>query len=231
MNTYQDFPTQLIPEISKNKKLARDISMAHVCTDKNGNFLFYCGLHYPARFKVSEDLKEAAKKQHEANRLEAITQVKNKLLFVGMGMDYPKENEQDPGNYRIITYIKNPKGRRFFIELSRINGGYINFDFVIDSDEQTKYEELRKINFDKIQKYGEFIKLPHEHPLRLEHSRLQSQPYYQYKSQEYRGRKYKYERNTIIEVVNNLFQCNFNTMEVDSILLNTEDYTSTSPQF
>ena len=231
MYTYTEFPESLVSELGINKELTRSAAYAHSCCDIQGNHLHYCAMYAGERYKIDAQTKETANELHRKNVAQAVQTVGNKLVFVGMGCDYESRYEGDPANHRIRTFITNPKGRKFFIEVGRSSKGEkMHIDFVIDIDQQNKFDALRNQNYEKIQSAGGWHKLGYEHPLILESKRLQSQPYYWYKKDVYFGRDYRYDKETIINLVNTLFDCKFTEMEVDSVLLNTDIYTSVSPK-
>ena len=183
------------------------------------------------RYKIDAQIKETANELHRKNVAQAAQNVGNKLVFVGMGCDYEPRYEGDPANHRIRTYITNPKGRKFFIEVGRYSKGEkMVIDFVVDIDQENEFDALRERNYAEIQSAGGWYKLGYEHPLILEHKRLQSQPYYSFKRDVYIDRDYRYDKQTIINLVNTLFDCKFTEMEVDSVLLNPDIYTSVSPK-
>lgn len=225
-----ELPESLISELGINKELTRSVAYAHSCCDTHGNHLHYCAMYAGKRYKVDAKIIETANELHRKNVDQAVRSVGNKLVFVGMGCDYEPRYEGDPANYRIRTFITNPKGRKFFIEVGRSpKGEKMHIDFVVDIDQQNEFETLRKRNCEKIQSAGGWKELGYGHPLILEHERLQSQPYYSFKRDVYFGREYRYDKETIINLVNTLFDCKFTEMEVDSVLLSPEFYTSVSP--
>lgn len=231
MYNYTELPESLFLELGTNKELTRSAAYAHSCCDTHGNHLHYCAMYAGKRYKIDAKIKETASELHRKNVAQAVESVGNKLVFVGMGCDYEPRYEGDPANHRIRTFITNPKGRKFFIEVGRSSKGEkMHIDFVIDIDQQNEFEALRERNYEKIQNAGGWNKLGYEHPLILESKRLQSQPYYWFKRDVYSEREYRYDKETIIDLVNTLFDCKFTEMEVDSVLLNQDIYTSVSPR-
>jgi len=230
MYNYTQLPEGLALELGTNKKLTRAAAYAHGCCDAQGRHLHYCVMYAGQRYKIDAQTKEAANELHLQNVAQAAQNVGNKLVFVGMGCDYEPRYDGDPGNHRIRTFVTNPEGRKFFIEVGRSSRGEgMRIDFIIDIDEENKFEALREQNYEKIQSAGGWNKLGYEHPLILENKRLQSQPYYWFKKDVWFGREYKYDKQTIIKLVNSLFECKFTDMEVDSVLLDQDIYTSVSP--
>ena len=230
MYNYTELPESLLLELGQNKELTRAAAYAHGCCSAQGHHLHYCVMYAGKRYKIDAQIKETAKELNLKNVAEAVQNVGNKLVFVGMGCDYEPRYEGDPANHRIRTFITNPKGRKFFIEVGRSpRCEKMHIDFVIDIDQQNEFEALREQNYEKIQNAGGWNKLGYEHPLTLENKRLQSQPYYWFKKDVYFGREYRYDKETILNLVNTLFDCKFTEMEVDSVLLTQDNYTSVSP--
>jgi hypothetical protein len=227
---YVDFTEDLLSQIGINEQLTRDINYSHPVCSTNGNHLFYCTMYNGKRYKTSLEQKEQASLLFLENKKKAISKIGNKLVFVGMGCDYDERYEDDVCNHRIRTEITNPFGRKFFIEVGTWGEERMRIDHVIDRDQEEEYSEkcveIRKT----ILASGGYNKHGIGSPLMIELEKYQSQPYYWYKKSEWIDLNVKYTKKNVIELVNKLFDCNFSELEIDTIHLTTDDYSSKSPK-
>jgi len=220
---------KLFEENKANIIFLKAIKNAHQCADKNGNFLHFKALMYPLEYIVTTEQINEAKTLFNAAKKAFLSEIGNKLIFVGMGSDYAPRFEDDVCNYRIRTEILNPDGKHFFIEFGRGLGENLNFDHVINRDQQKEYEEKRSEIYDKIKNSGFQF---HSHPLIEEYKKYDSQPYHWYKRELWaKTTSIKYTQQNVLKWVNELFNCNFTAMQVDSIFLSPDDYKSISPKF
>lgn len=220
---------KLFEENKANIIFLKAIKNAHQCADKNGNFLHFKALMYPLEYIVTTEQINEAKTLFNAAKAAFLSGIGNKLIFVGMGSDYDPRFDDDVCNYRIRTEILNPEGKHFFIEFGRGMGENLNFDHVINRDQQKEYEEKRSEIYDKIKNSGFQF---HSHPLIEEYKKYDSQPYHWYKRELWaKTTSIKYTQQNVLKWVNELFNCNFKDMQVDSIFLSPDDYKSISPKF
>jgi hypothetical protein len=232
MRTIDTQPSEeIINQIGIDPKITREFNYSHGVLDSNHVFKHYCAIVYPHRYIVDEQTKLKAAKEYERMKADKIKEVEsnaNTLYFVGMGMDYAKRYDDDVCNHRIRTEIINPKGRRFFIEVGTWGEELMRIDFVIDRDLQKLYEDKRDYYYRKIQEKGGFLKHGEGSYLYDEFKKYESQPYYWYKEDEWSSLRTKYTNQNILKLVNSLFDCNFNKIEIDYHFLTTEDYISKS---
>lgn len=227
MNT-QILNAKLFEENKANIIFLKAIKNAHQCADKNGNFLHFKALMYPLEYIVTTEQINEAKTLFNAAKKAFLSEIGNKLIFVGMGSYYAPRFEDDVCNYRIRTEILNPEGRQFFIEFGRGLGENLNFDHVIDRDQQKEYEDKSTEIYNKIKSSGFQF---HSHPLIEEYKKYDSQPYHWYKRELWsKTSSIKYTKQNVLKWVNDLFNCNFTAMQVDSIFLSPDDYKSISPK-
>jgi hypothetical protein len=230
MINYVDFTEDLLSQFGINEQLTRAINYSHSVCNASGHHLFYCTMYDGKRYKTSLEQKEQARLLFLENKKKVISKIGNKLIFVGMGMDYPERYEDDVCNHRIRTEIINPFGRRFFIEVGTWGTERMRIDHVIDRDQQDEYDEKCVEIRARIQETGGYNKHRIGSPLMIELERYQSQPYHWYKKSEWIDLEIKYTKKNVIELVNKLFDCNFSELEIDTIHLTTDDYSSKSPK-
>lgn len=227
---YLDFPSELLSQLGTNERLTREVNYSHGCSNSLGHHLHFCTMYDGKRYKTSLEQKEQAKILYDLNVKKAIKNTKNKLVFVGMGMEYKERYDNDVCNHRIRTEITNPEGRKFFIEVGTWGNERMRIDFVIDRDLENYYSEQQQKVMDEINKRGGFHKVSFSDPLYIDLKKYQEQPYYQYKKEEYKDLNIKYTKQNVIDLVNNLFDCHFTEMEIDYNHLTTDIYSSISPK-
>lgn len=230
MTTYLDFPAELLSQLGTNEKLIREVNYSHGVCNAQSQHLHYCTMYGGKRYKTTQEQKDKASKLYALNVQKAIENVGNKLVFVGMGMDYTARYDNDVCNHRIRTEIINPKGRKFFIEVGTGGVDYMRIDHVIDRDLQIHYEKKQNEFRDQINANGGFSKVAHSSPLYVDYKKFQEQPYHWYKKEVWQGLRTKYTKQNVIDLVNNLFDCHFTEIEIDYNHLTTDIYNSVSPK-
>lgn len=225
---YIDFTPELLENLETNDRLIREMHFSHSCCDMGGKHLFYCTMYKGSRYKTSIEQKETASKLYAINKDKKIKSLGNKLVFVGMGMEYPERYEDDVCNHRIRTEIINKDGRRFFIEVGTWGEELMRIDHVVDRDQQKEYEDKLNAIHDKIVEMGGFCKVSEDNPIMINYRKYQSQPYHWYKKEDWGSLRIKYTKENVLRLVNKLFDCNFTEMDVDYNYLTTQDYISTS---
>lgn len=230
MTTYLEFPSELLSQLDTNERLTREVNYSHGVCDAQSHHLHYCTMYGGNRYKTTQEQKDKAAKLYALNVQKAVKNVGNKLVFVGMGMDYKARYEDDVCNHRIRTEIINPEGRKFFIEVGTWGNERMRIDHVIDRDLQIHYEK-KQIEFrDQINSNGGFSKLSHSSPLYVDYKKFQKQPYHWYKREVWQDLRTKYTKQNVIDLVNKLFDCNFTEVEIDYNHLTTDIYSSVSPK-
>jgi hypothetical protein len=164
------------------------------------------------------------------NKKKAIENIGNKLVFVGMGCQYKERYEDDVCNHRIRTEIINPNGRRFFIEVGTWGAELMRIDFVVDRDQENEYSEKAQEYRDKINANGGFFRIGKGHHLYEQWKKYNNQPYYWYKKEQWDSLRTKYTKANVIKLVNSLFDCKFEEIEIDYHHLTNDDYCSVSPK-
>lgn len=220
----------LFNTIYTDPKFCNQVANAHKCCDQYSNFKHFQTCSYPVTYMVTEDQINEAKKQKQIFKNEVISNLGNKLVFVGMGSDYSERYNDDVCNHRIRTEIQNPEGRNFFIEVGTWGDELMRIDFVIDRDLESHYNKQAEKIRGEILKRGGYNKVSFSDPLHIELKKYQGQPYYWYKKTFWIDLKQKYTKQNVINLVNDLFDCNFKTMEVDLHSLTTTDFKSISPK-
>jgi hypothetical protein len=227
---YLEMPENLLTELGANVALTKEMRYAHGCSDSGGRHLHFCTMYGGKRYKTTEAQIETARIAYEQNKAAAIAAVGDKLVFVGMGMNYPARFEGDVCNHRIRTEIINPEGRRFFIEVGTGRGENMRIDHVVNRDQEDEYNEQAQKYRAEIEANGGFCRIGSGHPLFENYKKYQSQPYYWYKREQWESLNTKYTVENILKLVNTLFDCKFTEMEIDYYHLTTDDYSSISPK-
>ncbi len=189
-------------EIYTSEQFRNQVAYAHQHCNSNGVFIEFITCSYPVTYIVTPEQIEEAKKECERAKIERINGIGNKLVFVGMGMDYLPRYEGDPANHRIRTEFKNIHGNEFFIEVGTNGPENMRIDFAIDRTMQ------KKLN-DEVNKQSQF---------------------YNYHGLERSKNIYTYTKERILSLVNREFDCKFIEMEVDNYNLSTDDFICQSPK-
>jgi hypothetical protein len=200
-----EFMKEMTPEklrdIYTSEKFRNAVAYAHGCYLADMKFKCFKAMDYPDNYKVTQSQIDEARAEIKRAKIELIKTLGNKLVFVGMGMNYIPRYEGDPGNHRIRTEIINNKGVRFFIEVGTgYNGMSMRVDHSVNRTIQDAYKD----------------------------SHLHQGKFYNWGDLERRNDLPDYTDKNIITMVNRAFDCNFSEMIVDNYNLTTEDYFSTS---
>ena len=200
---------EMTPEIMQgiytNEKLRNAVAFAHACHSSfaTGNqFRYRKALGWPISYKVTDEQIQEAKTEKERAKKELLTRLGNKLVFVGMGMEYDTRYEGDPCNHRIRTEIINSQETCYFIEVGRGRGDEMRVDHSINRTLQDRMKDG------------------------TEHQSI----FHNWRGLERTCNPPKYTKQNIINLVNNAFECKFTEMVVDYYNLTTEDYKSISPK-
>jgi hypothetical protein len=200
MENLQVLTEEKFLEIYTNEKLRNAVAYAHICNDSKGNFLHRKALMFPISYKVTNEQVEAA--NIELNKAKEKAKVENigKLVFIGMGMEYPERYPNDVCNHRVRGEFINKYGKKYFIEFGtgRITGE-MRIDHSIDRD-------LEEQNKDK-----------------------SKQQYNNCKDLERRKFYPKYTKTDILELINKEFDCNFKEVVIDNYTLSPNEIISVSP--
>jgi hypothetical protein len=189
-----------LTEIYSNEKLRNAVAYAHICADSKGNFKHYKALMYPISYIVTKEQIEEAKKELENAKKEYLKNYANKLVLIGMGMEYPERYPDDVCNHRVRGEFLNKYGKKYFIEFGtgRITGE-MRIDHSIDRDLEEQTKDSSK------------------------------QPYNNCKNLERRKFYPKYTKTDILELINREFECNFKEIVIDNHTLSPDEIISVSP--
>jgi len=194
-------------EYEKNKhsdRFIHSVAFAHGVMGWEEHNIALCKYITGTDYKVSKELQEEAEKEYKKRKQEIIKNKGNKLVFVGMGMDFEPSTINHIGNHRIRTYFKNSKGILCFVEFGTgRDKDFMRCDFALfntkkDSSEWNSLSEREKTE---------------KRILELENLR---------------GNYTPYTKDKILELVNKHFDCNFKEVEVYNYFISTEDYISIS---
>ena len=225
-------PTEdIINQIGVDPEITREFCFSHSVCDSNGTHQHWCAMLHSKRYVVNDEIKQKSTREYErmkADRIKCVENSPNTLYFVGMGMEYDARYEDDVCNHRIRTEVINPNGHRFFIEVGTWGAERMRIDHVVDRDVEKLYEEKRNYYYNKIKEDGGFLRHGKGSYIYDQFRLYEEQPYYWYKKKEWDGAYFKYTKSEVLNLVNKLFDCNFNKIEIDYHFLTTEDYVSKS---
>lgn len=196
-----------VEEYDKHKsddKFLSDITWAHGVQGWEPYTKALCYYTVGTDFKVSPELQEQAKKDYAERKCKIINSIGNKLVFVGMGMDF----EPSPGhigNHRIRTYIKNKDGVLCFVEFGTgRNKEFLRCDHAL-MDTRKDYSDWSSLGErDRTEKRIELESI--------------------------KGDYHPFTKVEVLKLVNKHFNCAFTELEVYSYCLSCENYTSVSPK-
>lgn len=155
-------------------------------------------------FKVSPGLQNRAKEDYQKRKEEITKSINNKLVFVGMGMDFTPKDKDHIGNYRIRTYIQNDEGVICFVEFgSGKTRDFLRCDHAIMHTKKDFSEWKYAGERDQTEKRIKEL-------------------------EDIRGNYNPYTKQEILNLVNKWFNCSFTEIEVYDYCLNTDDYISVS---
>lgn len=137
-----ELPVNLMATLSDNPKLRNQVAYAHKHFDSNGNFKYFATCSYPTKYIVTPEQIESAKAILKSQKENTIKNIGNKLIFVGMGMNYEERYNGDPANHRIRTEILAPDGNQYFIEVGTAKGNDMRIDFSILRIKKEKSEDV-----------------------------------------------------------------------------------------
>jgi hypothetical protein len=215
-------------EIYSSKKFRNNVAFAHKSCDKEGNFKHFESCSYPIRYIVSEQQKLVANKLREVEKAKTLSEIGNKLVFVGMGCDF---NAPDGymNNHRVRTTFLNSDGHKYFIELGtyRIQSR-MWCDYSID-------EVLREYHEKKVSECSEKMEAVKKfsdewHRLVKERQEWHRQPYYNFGGIERAGDLGEYTKENVLKLVNETFGCKFTVVEIDEYDLSPDDFICKSPK-
>ncbi len=181
-------------EIYSNENFRNSVAFAHGYCNAGGELINRQTCSYPVRYIVTDAQIEKAKKELKRAKQETFEKHFNDLLFVGMGMEYPARYEDDVCNHRIRTEFLNKDGKQFFVEFGTGRGEEMRVDYSVDRD----LEKIRKSE------------------------KSQRQDYYNYKNLE-KMQPIKYTKTNILNLVNNVFICDFKKIVVDNYTVSCND--------
>ncbi len=210
--------------IYTDKGFRNQVAFAHSCCDARGEHQYYNSFTH----KVTEEQKAKAEEERQRARKEAAAKIGNKLILIGMGHDYPARFEGDVCNFRVRTSLVNPKGRKFFIEVSKGVRRDMAVDFSIDLDMKKVYSDNLDKAFDNRNAHPYNSKeWKHWH---AESEKWRNQPYYWNTGIAKTQTDLNYSLKSILQLVNETYECFFTEIEVDEYDLREEDFICVSPK-
>lgn len=227
---YLEMPADLLNQLGANERFTRQVNFSHSVCNAQSAHQYYCTMYDGKRYKTTLEQKQKAEELYEANKKKAISNIGNKLVFVGMGCEYSARYEDDVCNHRIRTEIVNPEGKRFFIEVGTWGNELMRIDHVINRDQEDEYNEKAIFYRREIENKGGFLRVSEKDECVINYRKYQNQPYNWYRYDQWKGLKLKYTNINVLNLVNSLFDCHFTEMVVDYNHLSTEDYASISPK-
>ena len=119
MTTLLSLTPEKLSTIYIDKKFRNNVAYAHTCLDQYSKFKHKKTCSYPTEYIVTEEQINEAKAEVEREKEDLKKNLKNKLLFVGMGMTIKPRDKDSITNHRIRTHFINAEGVKCFIEVGR----------------------------------------------------------------------------------------------------------------
>jgi hypothetical protein len=167
MRTLEVLTPEKLQEIYTNEAFRNKVAYAHGCYTAFPNSVFKhfktCG--YPDEYIVTQEQIDEAAIELERAKIELDAKYNNKLVFIGMGMEYEPRFEGDVCNHRVRTELINKNGHKYFIELGTGRKEEMRCDHSIDyvnGDEDSK-----KYNFGDLERKDSMPKYTLENVLSL----------------------------------------------------------------
>lgn len=204
----RELTAEKFKEIYSIEKFRNEIAYAHDHLDSNSNFKYKATCSWPVKYIVTNKQIEEAKKELDRKTKEIQEKHKNDLLFVGMGCAY--DTDIEIGNHRIRTEFLNSEGLQIFVEFSKsckLKENGIG-SFVCTHSVNRSKEIKLKSSFDRQGEYYNFEGLEQDG-----------------------GLKYMdYTRQTILELVNRIFNCKFKNIIIDNYNIRCDGIVCESPK-
>jgi len=205
MTSFNGHPLKVLTknEYEKHKHLDRfihEITFAHGVEGWDNYNLGMCYYVIGTEYYVSKEMQEIAKKEYQKRKNNIIKNLGNKLVFVGMGMDFKPSTPSHIGNHRIRTYFKNNHGVLCFIELGTgRDNKFLRCDHGLMHTKKS-YDEWKSL--------GERDKVEKRQPI-----------------EKIRGDYIEFTKENVLKIVNENFQCSFKEMEVAKYFVSCDDFT------
>tara|TARA_R110001592_G_C13090638_1_gene743404 strand:+ start:173 stop:805 length:633 start_codon:yes stop_codon:yes gene_type:complete len=194
-------------EIYTDESFRNKVAHAHGCwtSHPNSEFKYKATCDYPQNHIVTEEQIQIAKDLIVKAKEKTLEENKGKLLFVGMGMSYTKdEYNDDILNHRIRSEFKAPNGKVFFVEFGTMaDYKTIRCDFSIDRTRQHWLEEKKRT--------------------------MSQDGVYNYAGLEKNQCLGRYNKKNILNLVNHHFDCNFKELVVDNYNISCDGIICESP--
>ena len=209
-------------KIYSDEKFRNEVAFASNCCDKHGDHLYFKAF-YPISYIITDEQKNEALKELDRAKKELISNYKKgELIFKAMGGDF-ESGHSDIGNHRIRANFKNKEGRSFFIELLSSKKGFY-CDFSIDKDLEGGYNKKLSECYDEMEKVGRFS--PEWERLDIKRNKYLEQPYYNAFGIEHKSFDCDFTKENVLKLVNDTFNCSYNTLRVDRYTLSPDDICS-----
>jgi len=187
-----------------NEFTNRKITFAHGVEGWEEHNLGMCYYVTGTDYKVSAELQSKAKKEYQKRKNKIIKNIGNKLVFVGMGMDFEPSTINHIGNHRIRTYFENNDGIMCFIE----------FGTTMDKDFLRCDHGLMNTKKDN----SEWKSIGEREQTEQRVSVVEN----------IRGDYIEFTKENVLKLVNENFNCSFKEVEVAEYFVSTSDYTCKS---
>ncbi len=215
MRTTKEMTENLFNELIKYDKWINLISCPVGHCDRDRNHKFYATCSYPIEYIVTEEQIKKAEEIKKERRNEILKGIKKgELVFCSMGASFVSKYADGVGNHRIRCYFRNKYGHRYFIELIGNNENENRFwiDFSID----VELQEKRKKEWD----------LAFEQRAAVKGRWLinNKQDYYNAFGIEKTHRYTPYRFSEILDLVNQVFDCNYKTARKIDYLVSYDEW-------
>lgn len=152
---FEQMTTEEYNRYKDDDRFIHNIVYAVVCCDSKGEFKYKKAMTKYTKAKkefiVNEEQINQAKKEYEKRKNKILENIKNKLVFVGMGMDFEPLNNEYIGNHRIRTYFLNNDGVLCFVEFgTTTNKDFLRVDHALMNIIKGDDENKQRISLEKL---------------------------------------------------------------------------------
>ena len=149
-------------------------------------------------FKVNENQIREATKEYNKRKESIILSIEDKLVFVGMGMDFKPKDKNHISNHRIRTSFLNNEGVLCFVGFgTNRDQNLLRCDHAIKNTKKNNSEWKSLRERENTEERLNLERIKEEIP---------------------------YTKENVLKLVNDWFNCDFEELEVYSYFINTDDY-------
>jgi len=201
MNQISQMTKEDYNNYKKDDRFIHNLNFAVTCLDKDMKFKYKKAMtKYTIankEFIVNEEQIKQGEEEYNKRKKNILNNIKNKLVFVGMGMDFIPLNKDYIGNHRIRTYFFNNDKVLCFVEFGTSRGkDFLRCDHALfNTKNNDKWRNLKE---------------QEDTEIRLSLKQIKGDT--------------KYTKKNVLKLVNKYFNCSFTELEVYSYFISPQDY-------